>query len=97
MQGLVRHDGLMFPSWPDSPFFKILGGEPAISMIPFLFATGVLACIFSLLYSGWAIFGIERKHSGSILFSLSVAMLLFRGRAVPAVIWDDHRGGGRQS
>jgi len=48
LQGSVRPQGLAIQSWAHSQAFQILGGEPAMTVIPNLLVTGVLAVIVAL-------------------------------------------------
>jgi hypothetical protein len=52
LQGNSVPAGIVILSWPGSTFFAILGGEPALTVVPNLLLTGVLAILFSLLYLG---------------------------------------------
>jgi hypothetical protein len=85
LQGNLVPSGIMILSWPGSAFFHILGGEPAMTVLPNLLITGILAILFSLAYLVWAILFIQRKHGGLILMLLSIAMLLFGGGVFPPV------------
>jgi hypothetical protein len=85
LQGNAAPSGIMILSWPGSAFFQVLGGEPALTIIPDLLITGILAILFSLAYLVWAILFIQRKHGGLILILLSIAMLLFGGGIFPPV------------
>ncbi|MBN2085569.1 MAG: hypothetical protein JW748_10135 [Anaerolineales bacterium] len=85
LQGNSAPVGLMFPSWPDSAFFRSLNGEPAISLIPNLLVTGILTIFFSVLFAAWSIGFIESKRSSLMLITLSIAMLLTGGGVFPPV------------
>ena len=50
LQGNVAPEGIMILSWPDSEVFAILAGEPAMTIVPNLLITGILAILFSLLF-----------------------------------------------
>jgi hypothetical protein len=76
LQGNKAPDGMFIVTWPDSPFFDILAGEPAMTIIPNFLITGILAVLFSLIFLVWAVRYVGRKHSGLVLILLSVAMLL---------------------
>ena len=76
MQGNVAPDGLMILSWPKSEFFRILGGEPAITIVPSLLASGILAIVVSLGFLAWAALLAHRKHVGLVLMLLAIVMLL---------------------
>jgi hypothetical protein len=84
-QGSAAPGGVFFPSWPDAAFFRSLNGEPAISLIPNLLITGILAICFSLMFAVWSIGFVDRKHSSLILTALSIAMLLTGGGVFPPV------------
>lgn len=86
LQGNVAPGGLMFPSWSDSPFFRSLGGEPAMSVIPNLLVTGILAILVSLALLIWVLFFVQRKHGGLVMILLSIAMLLVGGGIFPPVL-----------
>jgi hypothetical protein len=42
LQGNSVPAGIMILSWPGSTFFAILGGEPALTVVPNLLGTGNL-------------------------------------------------------
>jgi hypothetical protein len=86
LQGNVAPSGIMILSWPGSAFFQILGGEPALTVLPNLLVTGVLAIAFSLLYAAWAIWFVERKGGGWVLMALALVMLLAGGGIFPPVL-----------
>ena len=86
LQGSTAPDGLMILSWPDSKFFEILAGEPAMTVIPNLLVTGILAVLVSLVFFVWATLFVERKHGGLVLILLSIPMLLFGGGLFPPVL-----------
>ena len=76
LQGGAAPEGVMILSWPDSGFFRILGGEPAMTVVPDLLVTGVLAVAVSLAFLVWAVGFVERRHGGAVLLLLSAVMLL---------------------
>jgi hypothetical protein len=78
-QGNVAPSGIMILSWPESEFFRNLGGEPAMTVIPNLLITGILAVLVSLAMLVWAILFVQRKNGGLIMILLSIAMLLVGG------------------
>jgi hypothetical protein len=85
LQGSRPPGGLFFPSWPDSQFFRVVGGEPAMTIVPNLLITGILAILFSLAFLVWADLLVERKNSGLVLVLLSVGMLLVGGGIFPPI------------
>jgi len=76
LQGNIAPEGIVFLSWPDSAFFRILNGEPAMSIIPNLLVTGILTVLFSLIFLVWATMFVQRKHGALVLAILSIVMLL---------------------
>jgi hypothetical protein len=83
LQGRTAPDGVFIQSWPESEFFHILGGEPALTILPDLFLTGVLAISFSLAYLAWAVLFAHRNNGGWILILLAACMLLSGGGIFP--------------
>ncbi len=86
LQGNTDPGSIMILSWPDSAFFSILGGEPAMTVIPNLLVTGILAILVSLVYLAWATLFVQRKHGGLVLILLTIPMLLFGGGIFPPVL-----------
>src|SRR5512135_3094637 len=86
LQGNVAPAGIMILSWPDSVFFRSLGGEPAMTIIPNLLVTGILAILISLIMLVWATLFIQRKNGGLILILISIVMLLVGGGIFPPIL-----------
>jgi hypothetical protein len=86
LQGTVRPDGLFIMSWPDAAALEILSGEPALTVIPNLLATGVLAVLVGLAVAVWSIWFTSRRHGGLVLVALSVALLLVGGGLAPPLM-----------
>jgi len=78
-QGNVAPSGIMILSWPESEFFRSLGGEPAMTIVPNLLVTGILAIFISMILLVWATLFVQRKNGGVIMILLSIAMLLVGG------------------
>ncbi len=76
LQGNVAPEATSFPSWPESEAFRILAGEPAMTIVPNLLITGILAIASSLAFLAWATVWVERRHAGLVLIALSAVMLL---------------------
>jgi hypothetical protein len=85
-QGNVAPNGIMVQSWPEAEFFRNLSGEPALTVIPNLLITGILAVLVSLAMLVWIVFYIQRKNSGLIVILLSIAMLLVGGGIFPPIL-----------
>ncbi|HEX9074338.1 MAG TPA: hypothetical protein VF932_01100 [Anaerolineae bacterium] len=86
LQGNIAPDGIVILSWPGSALFHVLGGEPAITIIPNLLVTGILAILFSLFYLVWAVLFVQKKNGGLVLIILSVVMLLVGGGVFPPIL-----------
>lgn len=85
-QGSVRPEGVMFPSWPTSPFFRILGGEPAMSLVPNMLVTGILTCLVALALFAVVLRFADHRHAGLTIVAISVALLLVGGGFGPPVL-----------
>ena len=86
LQGNVAPAGIVFLAWPDSAFFRIVGGEPAMTIIPNLLVTGVLAVLFSVTFLVWATLFVPRQNVGRVLVLLAIAMLLAGGGIFPPIL-----------
>jgi hypothetical protein len=86
LQGPVAPAGLAIESWPDVEAFEILGGEPAMTVIPNLLVTGVLAVIVALAIGIWSVMFVERRFGGLGLIALSVLLLLVGGGFGPPLM-----------
>ncbi|MHB0874408.1 MAG: hypothetical protein ACYC5O_00035 [Anaerolineae bacterium] len=67
LQGNVVPEGMMIYSWPDSEFLSILAGEPAMTVVPNLLVTGILAIALSLVFLAAATVLVRWRHSGLLL------------------------------
>jgi len=86
LQGNVAPDGLVVNSWTQGPIASNMGGEPAMTIVPNLLATGLLTIVISAAVLVWAAAFVQRRHGGRILIALSVAMLLVGGGFGPPII-----------
>ncbi len=86
LQGNVRPPGIVFQSWPGAPFFRIESGEPAMSLVPNLLASGILTLLVSAVFLVWAVRFADRRHSGLVLLGLSVLLLLVGGGFGPPLL-----------
>lgn len=85
-QGTDAPPGLVFRSWPDAAAFDALGGEPALTLVPNLLVTGVLAVLISVAIGLWTIWGAHHPRWGAGLVALSVLQLTCGGGFGPPVI-----------
>jgi hypothetical protein len=86
LQGNIAPSGLVVLSWPRSEFFRILAGEPAMTVVPNLLVTGILAIFVSLVFLVWTTVFVERKNAGLVLILLSIVMLLVGGGFGPPML-----------
>ena len=86
LQGSVPPSGLMFESWPHSELFKIMAGEPALSVIPNLLASGVLTVLASAAALIWSLAFLDRRNAGLLLVLLSLFLLLVGGGFAPPLM-----------
>lgn len=81
LQGNVATSGIVIYAWqPSSPLF---GEEPAVTVVPNVFVTGVLAIILGLLVTVWAVAFVQRKNGGLVLILLSIVQFLVGGGIAP--------------
>jgi hypothetical protein len=82
LQGNAAPSGIMIQAWPN---LTLLGGEPAMTVLPSFLLAGVLAIIFGFVVATWAAWFIPRRNGGLVLVLLSIMMLLVGGGIVPPV------------
>jgi hypothetical protein len=88
LQGNARPEGLMINSIgpPCVPAQSWNQCEPAMTVLPNLLITGILAVIFGLLVGVWSAFFVQRRRGGLVLILLCVPLLLFGGGLFPPLI-----------
>lgn len=88
LQGNTQPDGLFIASIgpPCNPEDIWNACEPALTIIPNFFMTGVLSIIIGLLIIIWSIGFVQRNRGGVVLILLSIALLLFGGGLFPSFI-----------
>ena len=85
LQGNVAPKGMMILSWPEASFFQIMAGEPAMTVVSNLLATGILAILFSTIFLVWATMFVQEKYGGLVLILLSTVLLLVGGGFGPPI------------
>lgn len=85
-QGWAPAPSLVFGSWSHVDAFDALGGEPAMSLVPSLLASGVLSVVVALTLGAWATRYVDRPHAGAILAGLSVLLLVVGGGFGPPLL-----------
>jgi hypothetical protein len=86
LQGNQPPDGIVIMSWPESAFFQIVAGEPAMTIVPNLLITGILASLVSLIFLIWVTMFVQRKHGALVLILLSIILLLVGGGFGPPLL-----------
>jgi len=86
LQGSTVPKGMMIASWPESAFFSTLAGEPAMTIIPNLLVTGILAILLSLALLVWATLFVQRKNGALVMILISTGMLLAGGGIFPPIL-----------
>jgi hypothetical protein len=86
LQGNQPPAGLVIESWPESEAFRILAGEPALTIVPNLLLSGILTIIASVVFLIWVTIFIERKHGAIVLLLLSIVLLLVGGGFGPPLL-----------
>jgi hypothetical protein len=86
LQGPGRPEGLVIESWLDVAAFEVLSGEPAMTVVPDLQVTGVLAILVGLMVAVWSIWFVGRRRGGMVLLGLSVLLLLVGGGLFPPLM-----------
>jgi hypothetical protein len=86
LQGRGRPDALFIESWLDAAALEILSGEPAMTVVPDLLLTGVLAVVVGLLVVAWSVGFVGRRHGGAVLIGLSLVLLLVGGGLGPPLM-----------
>jgi hypothetical protein len=81
LQGHVTPSSIMISAFgpPCQPKMVWHACEPAMTVIPNFFVTGVLAIIVSLTVLLWAAAFVQTKHGGVVLILLSILQLLVGG------------------
>lgn len=86
LQGAVRSASPFIESWPAASAFEILGGEPAMTLIPNLMVSGVATIMAGLCLGAWAVGLAGRRLGGVTLIGLSILLLLIGGGFGPPLL-----------
>lgn len=83
LQGNVAPEGFVISAIGPNQRFWSLGQEPAFTIIPNFFITGILAMINGVSIIIWAIFFIDKRFGARIQFLLSISLFLVGGGFAP--------------
>jgi hypothetical protein len=86
LQGNKPPTARVILSWPESALFRVLGGEPAFTIVPNLLLTGILAILLSVIFIVWATRFVQRKNGGWVLVLLSAVWFLAGGGFAPPLL-----------
>ncbi|MBN2413472.1 hypothetical protein JXQ31_17470 [candidate division KSB1 bacterium] len=86
LEGYRPTEGLLIRSWPDSPFFEIMAGEPAMTIIPYYLLSGLLSILFSCVFLVVLVKSNHDRKAIIFLLALLVAMLLTGAGFGPPVL-----------
>ena len=86
LQGNVTPAAPSILSWPNSSIFKILGGEPAMTILPNLTLAGILTILMSIGIIIFSVGFIQKKFASLVMVFLSILLLLAGGGYAPPVL-----------
>ena len=86
LQGNVAPSGLLIQAIGPAQRFWQYGTERALTVIPSLLVTGIMAIVLGMLVAAWAAFLVPTKHGAIVLLVLSVALFLVGGGFAPIFI-----------
>ena len=86
LEGYRPTDSVFILSWPDTPFFEIMSGEPAMTIIPNYLVTGLLAIFFSCVFLVVLLKPSPDRKAIIVLFTLLIFMLLAGGGFGPPIL-----------
>ena len=88
LQGNARPEGLMIASMgpPCVPERSWNQCEPAMTILPSFWITGLLAVLFGVIVTVWSAGFVQKKRGGLVLILLCIPLLLFGGGLFPPLI-----------
>jgi hypothetical protein len=86
LQGNVPPPGIVIESWPNNEAYKVLAGEPALTLIPNMLLSGILTVLVSIILILWTVKYVDRKNGGLILILLSLVLLPIGGGVAPPLM-----------
>lgn len=86
LQGNVAPSSIIIDAIGRQPNSLFQGSEPALTIIPNFFITGVLAILVGLIVTIWSAAFIQRRNGVLVMILLSVALFLVGGGLAPLVI-----------
>lgn len=86
LQGDVTPNGILIESWTTGPIAEHMDGDPALTILPNVLATGIVAIIVSGAVIVWSVAFVQRKRGGLILLLMSVTLFLVGGGFGPPTL-----------
>lgn len=86
VQGDVPAPGPFVASWTSGPIADNLGGEPGLTLVPNMLASGILTSVTAVALIVASVVLATRHRGGWVLVGLSVALLLVGGGVGPPII-----------
>jgi hypothetical protein len=83
LQGSVVPSGLVMDAIGPAQKLWLGATEPALTVVPNFFASGVLAMIVGVLVVVWAVAFVQRKYGAAVLLLLSILLFLVGGGSPP--------------
>jgi hypothetical protein len=83
LQGDVRPDSIMIEAIGPAQRLWEYAAEPALTIIPSLLVSGILAIIFGILVVLWSVAFIQTRHGPGVLLILSIILWLVGGGFAP--------------
>ncbi len=83
LQSDIAPSGIIIEAWPA---LTLLGGEPAMTVIPSFRVSGIVTVILGLAVTIWAAIRIQSKNGALVLILLSIMMLLAGGGLIPPAL-----------
>jgi len=85
LQGSRAAAGPFIQSWPDAALFRIEGGEPALTLLPNLLASGVVTLLLSAVFA-WRVMVRLARRTRFDLALASILLLLVGGGFGPPIL-----------
>jgi len=86
LQGNVKPDGLIIDAIGPAQRFWEYSSETALTIIPNLLLSGILAVIFGLAVTVWAVYYVDKRYGARVLMLLSIILWLVGGGFAPLLM-----------
>jgi hypothetical protein len=86
LQGNVKPDGLLIDAIGPAQSFWEYSSETALTIIPNMLLSGILAIIVGIVVTIWAAYFVDRKYGAQVLLLLSITLLLVGGGFAPVLM-----------